>query len=65
MRQASEELGFDISKTIVIGDKESDVEFGRRAGGITILIANSPVSTAADHIAKNLQEAAEIMSQIA
>jgi D-glycero-D-manno-heptose 1,7-bisphosphate phosphatase len=66
MRQASEELGFDISKTIVIGDKESDVEFGRRAGGVTILIANSgvPVSTAADHVAKNLREAAEIISQM-
>jgi D-glycero-D-manno-heptose 1,7-bisphosphate phosphatase len=68
MRQASEELGFNVSKAIVIGDKESDVEFGRRAGGPTILIAKAgarPASTAADFVADNLKEAAAIMSQIA
>lgn len=67
LRQASEELGFDVSKTIVIGDKESDVEFGRRAGGLTILIAKAdarPASTAADFVAENLREAAAIIGQI-
>lgn len=67
MRLASEDLGFDASKTIVIGDKESDVEFGRRAGGLTIMIAKArsvPVSAGADYIAENLKEAAEIMSHL-
>ncbi|MFI4868873.1 MAG: D-glycero-alpha-D-manno-heptose-1,7-bisphosphate 7-phosphatase [Steroidobacterales bacterium] len=35
MTRAAAELGFDPASAIVIGDKESDVEFGRRAGAVT------------------------------
>jgi D-glycero-D-manno-heptose 1,7-bisphosphate phosphatase len=65
MQRASEELGFDMSEAIVIGDKESDVEFGRRAGAVTLLIGKpqSPVpSTAADHVVADLEEAANIIA---
>ncbi|MGO9932823.1 MAG: D-glycero-alpha-D-manno-heptose-1,7-bisphosphate 7-phosphatase [Steroidobacteraceae bacterium] len=66
MRQASEELGFDMSESIVIGDKESDIEFGRRAGAATILIgkpgSRPSSSISPDHIVGNLNEAAEIIS---
>lgn len=41
MRRAATEVGFDPRRAIVIGDKESDVEFGRRAGAGTILIAGA------------------------
>jgi D-glycero-D-manno-heptose 1,7-bisphosphate phosphatase len=66
MRQASEDLGFDMSQAIVIGDKESDVEFGRLAGAVTMLIAKpagTVSTTAADYIVANLNEAADILSE--
>jgi D-glycero-D-manno-heptose 1,7-bisphosphate phosphatase len=66
MRQASKELGFDMSQAIVIGDKDSDIEFGRRAGALTILIAKSSSRTVsmtgADYVVENLDEAADILS---
>jgi D-glycero-D-manno-heptose 1,7-bisphosphate phosphatase len=38
MRRASAELHFDPRTAVVIGDRDSDVEFGRRAGATTILL---------------------------
>jgi D-glycero-D-manno-heptose 1,7-bisphosphate phosphatase len=65
MTQAAAELGFDPAGAIVIGDKASDVEFGRRAGALTMLIGNpeSPLASSAtpDYVVGNLQEAADIM----
>lgn len=66
MMQAAAELGFDPASAVVIGDKESDVEFGRRAGAVTMLIGKlesqllSP--TNADYVVENLKEAADIIS---
>jgi len=40
LRQAAFELGFNPRRTVVIGDKESDIEFGQCAGAKTILIAD-------------------------
>lgn len=37
--QAAEELGFDPAHAVVIGDKDSDIESGRRVGATTVLIA--------------------------
>ncbi len=65
MRQASEELGFDMSRSFVIGDKDSDIEFGRRAAAVTMLIrkpGEPPSSTAPDHVVANLREAAQIIA---
>jgi len=39
MEQAAAELNFDPRKSVVVGDKESDIEFGNRAGARTILLA--------------------------
>jgi D-glycero-D-manno-heptose 1,7-bisphosphate phosphatase len=39
LMRAASELHFNPANAIVIGDKASDVEFGRRAGATTILIA--------------------------
>jgi D-glycero-D-manno-heptose 1,7-bisphosphate phosphatase len=65
MRQASAELGFDMSESIVIGDKESDVEFGRRAGALAMQIGKveSQLSSATtpDYIVADLKEAADII----
>jgi len=38
MEQAASELNFDPRRSVVIGDKESDIEFGHRAGARTIFI---------------------------
>ena len=62
LTQAAADLGFDPASAIMIGDKESDIEFGRRAGATTILIADHPPAAGAgirpDLIASNLMEAA-------
>jgi D-glycero-D-manno-heptose 1,7-bisphosphate phosphatase len=39
MEQAATELKFDPHYSVVVGDKESDVEFGLRAGARAILIS--------------------------
>jgi D-glycero-D-manno-heptose 1,7-bisphosphate phosphatase len=65
IRQAAAELGFDPVSAIVIGDKESDIEFGRRGGAVTILIGRPEVrlspSTTPDYVVENLTEAADII----
>jgi D-glycero-D-manno-heptose 1,7-bisphosphate phosphatase len=59
---AAAELKFDPKSAIVVGDKESDIEFGRRAGATTVLLARdvpAPVaSVVPDIVAPNLMEAA-------
>ncbi len=47
MLRAAAELNFDPSTSVVVGDKASDIEFGRHAGARTILIS-APKSAAAD-----------------
>jgi D-glycero-D-manno-heptose 1,7-bisphosphate phosphatase len=68
MTRAAAELGFDPKSAIMIGDKESDIEFGRRAGATTILIAAegsaARVRTQADIIAPNLMEAARAITAL-
>jgi D-glycero-D-manno-heptose 1,7-bisphosphate phosphatase len=62
LRQAAAELEFDPAAAFVVGDKESDVEFGRRAGATTILIGGkapaSGVQPAPDLVVPSLMEAA-------
>jgi D-glycero-D-manno-heptose 1,7-bisphosphate phosphatase len=62
LAQAAAELRFDPACAVVIGDKESDIEFGRRAGATTILIAAQGPSPAArvqpDFVARDLLAAA-------
>jgi D-glycero-D-manno-heptose 1,7-bisphosphate phosphatase len=66
IKQAAAELGFDPPAAIVIGDKESDVEFGRRAGAVTMLLGKRETrlssSATPDYVVENLKEAADIMS---
>jgi D-glycero-D-manno-heptose 1,7-bisphosphate phosphatase len=62
LTRAASDLNFNPKSVIMIGDKESDIEFGRRAGARTILItANAPTTHSQvrpDLIATNLMEAA-------
>jgi histidinol phosphatase-like enzyme len=72
MRQAARELGFDMTQSIVIGDKPSDVEFGWRAGAVTMLIGNPqtpapssiPGPISPDFIVPNLAVAADIIRSL-
>lgn len=62
MMRAASELRFDPAAAIVIGDKASDVEFGRRVGATAILIDSAlhriESEPAPDFVAANLAEAA-------
>jgi histidinol-phosphate phosphatase family protein len=66
MRRACADLGFDPRDSVVIGDKNSDVEFGRRAGAMSILLAapdsDEARKTQADAIAPNLLAAARLVT---
>jgi D-glycero-D-manno-heptose 1,7-bisphosphate phosphatase len=57
--------GFDPTQAVVIGDQNSDVEFGRRAGAMTILVdsgaLNEPGPQSADYVVRDLREAATIL----
>ncbi|MGV8168807.1 MAG: D-glycero-alpha-D-manno-heptose-1,7-bisphosphate 7-phosphatase [Candidatus Nanoarchaeia archaeon] len=53
----------DFPKSCVIGDSEADIEFGKNLGIKTILISQEKKETKADHVVKDLLEAAEIMLQ--
>lgn len=60
IQQAVKEFGIDLPQSLLIGDKESDIEAGRRAGvGKNILLKSSrynPQGTKADVVVDNLQE---------
>ncbi len=66
--RAGSELGFDPSTAFVVGDKESDIEAGRRAGARTVLVLTGQgiealaAGTDADHVAADLLEAAAIIA---
>jgi len=65
LNQAAAELRFDPSSAVVIGDKLSDVEFGRRASATTILIAKKmpEIDSAVkpDYVVSNLIQAGQII----
>jgi D-glycero-alpha-D-manno-heptose 1-phosphate guanylyltransferase len=67
--QAAQEHGFALPDCVVIGDKECDIELGKRLGVPTILVTTGYGSSLArevkpDFIANDLCEAARIISYI-
>jgi len=44
--RAAAELGFALSSVVVVGDRDSDIELGHRAGAPAILISSTPPETA-------------------
>jgi D-glycero-D-manno-heptose 1,7-bisphosphate phosphatase len=68
LTRAAADLDFNPRSAIMIGDKESDIEFGRRAGARTILIAanapTAPIRVKPDVIAPNLMEAARAVTSL-
>lgn len=61
MTLAAKELKFDPARSFVIGDKESDVQFGLRCGAATALIDpnGSHLHSEAHYRARDLAEAAK------
>jgi phosphoglycolate phosphatase-like HAD superfamily hydrolase len=62
--RAAEDLGSDLSEGFLIGDNESDIEAGRRAGMTTLLVLTGQgrdavrVGAPADHVVEDLRGAA-------
>lgn len=66
IRRAEWELGIDLDRSFVVGDRWLDVMLGEAVGARTVLVrtgygrteeANPPSEVAADHVAENLAEA--------
>jgi D-glycero-D-manno-heptose 1,7-bisphosphate phosphatase len=68
MKDAASELEFDPAAAVVVGDKETDIEFGRRAGAITVLISlqetAASLSSQATIVAPNLLHAARAITAL-
>jgi len=65
-QQAATELGLDLSRSVMIGDKMADIGFGHAIGARSVLvrtghgIAHEAIAgPIADHVADDLQQAAE------
>ncbi|MDG6975936.1 MAG: HAD family hydrolase [Nitrososphaerota archaeon] len=71
---AAQDLGLDLSRSVMIGDGLQDVLAGKRAGCRTILVANLNATLSGkmdeldahpDFVARNVAEAARIVREIA
>ena len=67
--QAARELGFAAADSVVIGDKASDIELGRRVGALTMLVSHDGLSSdgrpsGADFVVGDLREAAARLAQV-
>jgi D-glycero-D-manno-heptose 1,7-bisphosphate phosphatase len=54
LEQAAHRLGLSLQSAVMIGDSETDVEAGRRAGTQTIRLGDSDTKTAADLLVPSL-----------
>ena len=64
--KAAKDLNFDPAESFVVGDKCSDVEMGKRANAVTILVLTGygkqqPMQERADFVAEDLRQAAAII----
>jgi D-glycero-D-manno-heptose 1,7-bisphosphate phosphatase len=69
--RAAREWGFDPARCIYVGDKASDIELGRRLGGVAILVRTGygegelrTKNILPDYVVSNLEEAACIAEQL-
>lgn len=71
IEQASREIGLVPQNCFVIGDKQSDVELGRRTGGTTFLVRTGygaelaeAGATCADYVVDDVAEAARVIEHL-
>lgn len=61
--RAANDLSFDITKAVFIGDDERDVQTGKNAGCKTILISRgNAANSSPDMICKSFEQAAELLA---
>ena len=68
LRRAAAELGIDLSRSYMVGDRWRDIDCGHAAGCVTFLIDygyNEPLRQAPDYRVKSLGEAADMMLDLA
>jgi histidinol-phosphate phosphatase family protein len=66
LEKAASDLGFSLAESIVIGDKSCDVDMGRAAGAMTLLVrsgygAQFENTTTADYVVDDLPAATELI----
>jgi len=61
LRAAREHPGIDLASAVTVGDAESDVLAGARAGTRTIRLSGQPVTTRADHLVPDLAAAVPLV----
>jgi D-glycero-D-manno-heptose 1,7-bisphosphate phosphatase len=62
--EAAVELGINLKKSFMVGDRKSDVEAGRAAGCATVFIDLGyalPVPDAPDYVVHSIAEAANVI----
>jgi D-glycero-D-manno-heptose 1,7-bisphosphate phosphatase len=74
LQQAAHDLGFDPRAAIVVGDKGSDIQLGKRVGATTVLISanaahgrrrgKEPAPLAADYAVADLLQVAQIIERL-
>lgn len=71
MLQAAGELGFDPFESFMIGDKLADMQLGRNAGAVSILVRTGKGAQEedacrgiADHVVDDLAQAADIIGRV-
>jgi D-glycero-D-manno-heptose 1,7-bisphosphate phosphatase len=66
--EAASELGIDLAKSYMVGDRASDVEAGRKMGCATVFIDldyAEPAPTAPDYVVHSVAEAADVIIEAA
>ena len=62
--EAAAELGINLKKSFMVGDRHSDVEAGRAAGCTTVFVDlgyAEPVPDAPDYVVRSIMEAADVI----
>ena len=64
--EAAEDFGLDLSRSIFVGDKSSDIEAGIAAGCYTILVASAPLAVKAnpDYVTRDLSAVVPIVNEL-
>jgi D-glycero-D-manno-heptose 1,7-bisphosphate phosphatase len=66
--QAAGELGIDLRKSFMVGDRKSDIEAGRAAGCATVFVDlgyDEPAPDVPDYVVHSIAEAADIIIETA
>lgn len=66
--EAAVELGVNLNKSFMVGDRSSDVEAGRAAGCATVFIDlgyDEPAPHAPDYVVRSITEAADVIIETA